>query len=46
MYPRDYSTIQIDDSKIQEYFPTEHVLTEMMSLYQEIFGLEFKEYDV
>ena len=35
---------QIDDSKIQEYFPTEHVLNEMMKLYQEIFDLEFKEY--
>ena len=35
---------QIDDSKIQEYFPTEHVLNEMMRLYQEIFDLEFKEY--
>lgn len=46
MYLRDFFVIQIDDSKIQEYFPTEHVLTEMMSLYQEIFGLEFKEYDV
>ena len=37
---------QIDDSKIQEYFPTEHVLNEMMKLYQEIFDLEFKEYIV
>ena len=34
----------MDDSKIQEYFPTEHVVEEMMKLYQEIFGLVFKEY--
>lgn len=33
----------MDDSKIQEYFPTEHVVEEMMKLYQEIFGLVFKE---
>lgn len=33
----------VDDSKIQEYFPTDHVVNEMMKLYQEIFGLEFKE---
>ena len=33
----------VDDNLVKEYFPTEHVVSEMLSIYQEIFGLTFKE---
>ena len=34
----------VDEAAIQQYFPTEHVVKEMMRIYEEIFGLVFKEY--
>ena len=34
----------VDEAAIQQYFPTEHVVKEMMHIYEEIFGLVFKEY--
>lgn len=34
----------VDETVIQQYFPTEHVVKEMMRVYEEIFGLVFKEY--
>ena len=36
----------MDVDKIKEYFPTEHVLSEMMQIYQEIFGFVFRKYVV
>ena len=34
----------VDDNLIKEYFPTDHVVSEMLKIYQEIFGLKFNEY--
>ena len=34
----------VNEEEIQQYLPTEHVIKEMMKIYEEIFGLSFKEY--
>ena len=34
----------VNEEEIQQYLPTEHVIREMMKIYEEIFGLSFKEY--
>ena len=33
----------IDEEKIKEYFPTEHVVKETMDIYQELLGLKFTQ---
>ena len=32
---------QIDEEKIREYFPTDHVVTQTLEIYQELLGLKF-----
>lgn len=41
--PMNQFDAQVDVDLVKEYFPTEHVITEMMKIYQEIFGFVFKE---
>jgi thimet oligopeptidase len=34
---------QVDKQKVKEYFPTDHVVAEMLKVYQEVLGLRFSE---
>ncbi len=34
---------QVDKQKVKEYFPTDHVVAEMLKVYQEVLGLRFRE---
>lgn len=36
---------QVDEEAIKAYFPTTHVVTETMAIYQELFGLNFTKVD-
>ena len=36
---------QVDEEAIKKYFPTTHVVTETMAIYQELFGLNFTKVD-
>ena len=33
----------IDEEKIKEYFPTDHVVNQTLEIYQELLGLKFTE---
>ena len=36
---------QVDEEAIAKYFPTQHVVSETMAIYQELFGLRFERID-
>ena len=39
------ATLGVDEAKIREYFPLEHVKSEILSTYQNLLGLEFTRVD-
>lgn len=40
------SCYQVDQNELQEYFPLEHVLEQMLNLYQHLLGLKFVKLEV